>query len=178
MPKKNALERQNSRFPQVSELRSELRNAKLIEGKNLKKRDRRRITQVRFKPRLWIQRRVLQQSSARRNLPQQPRVVTRTTLTEYGLRRSTLHQGLGSLWVSVHLFPSCSVLKSPSLPWFAFPPLTVVDWFAGLRKPTFVPVAQCSFRCSFADRYDARNFCRAQLALLFAFIVRTLSLSF
>lgn len=77
--------------------------------------------------------------SKRRHLPQQPLVVTLTTFTEYDLRRSTFHQGLGSLWVSVHLFPSCSVLESPSFPWLASPPRTVVDWLVGLRKATFVP---------------------------------------
>lgn len=40
----------------------------------------------------------------------------------------------------MHLFPSCSVLESPSFPWPASPPRTVVDWFVGLRKATFVPV--------------------------------------
>lgn len=72
-------------------------------------------------------------------LPQQPLVVTLTTFTEYDFNKSTFHQGLGSLCVSVHLFPSCSVLESPSFPWLASPPRTVVDWFVGLRKATFVP---------------------------------------
>ena len=73
------------------------------------------------------------------SLPQQPRVVTRTTPMGYGFSRSTIHQGDASFMVSVHLLPSCTVVLSPSFPLAAAPPRTVVDWFAGFRRATFVP---------------------------------------
>lgn len=72
--------------------------------------------------------------------PQHPRVVTRTTLTAYGLSKSTCHHGLASFCVSEHRLPSCSVLRSPSLAFKAVPPRTVVDWFAGFLYAMFVPV--------------------------------------
>lgn len=75
-------------------------------------------------------------------LPQQPRVVTRTTPMGYGFSRSTIHQGDASFIVSVHLLPSCTAVLSPLFPLAAAPPRTVVDWFAGFRRATFVPASK------------------------------------
>lgn len=78
--------------------------------------------------------------------PQQPRVVMDTALTGYGCNKSTDHHGDGSLRVSVHLRPSCTVVGSPSLALPEFPPLAVVDWLVGLCTATFVPARKCHTR--------------------------------
>jgi len=72
--------------------------------------------------------------------PQHPLVVMDTARTGYGCNRSTDHHGDGSLSVSVHLRPSCTVVGSPSLAFPGLPPLAVVDWLVGLCTATLVPV--------------------------------------
>lgn len=78
-------------------------------------------------------------------LPQQPLVVTRTTCMGYGFNRSTFHHGDASFSVSVHCFPSWTVVFWPSLALPAPPPRTDVDWLAGFLKAMLVPETRHGF---------------------------------
>lgn len=80
------------------------------------------------------------------DLPQQPLVVMTTARTGYGCSRSTDHHGDGSLSVSVHLLPSCTVVGSPSFALAELPPLAVVDWLVGLCTATLVPESKKCYK--------------------------------
>lgn len=73
-------------------------------------------------------------------LPQQPRVVIRTTRTVCGISRSTRHHGDGSFCVSEHFCSSGFSLPNwPSLAKAAGPARVVDDWLTGLRYATLIP---------------------------------------
>lgn len=75
-------------------------------------------------------------------LPQQPRVVIRTTRMVCGVSKSTRHHGDTSFCVSVHFCSSgFSLPILPSLAKLAGPGRVDDDWFAGFLYATFTPMS-------------------------------------